>query len=228
MTNDAQLQRNVLDELNWDPSIKPGHIGVIVEDGIVTLTGHLPVYSEKHSAEVIVKRIHGVKGVANEIEVRPSDTHVCDDTELASAAVHALEWDAQVPHRGIQVTVEDGHLVLDGTVAHGYQRAAAESAVRHLNGIRGITNEITVDPDGISNDTKSEIESALRRSALLNPRQISVEMDDGTVVLTGDVATLAEIDEAVRTAHSARGVNRVVNCMTLTPWGTGPSEEWGY
>ncbi len=228
MKTDAQLQRDVLDELEWDPSIEAAHIGVTVQDGIVTLTGHVPVYSEKHATETATKRIHGVKGVANEIEVRPGDSHVCDDAELAAAAVRSLEWDAKVPHRDLKVTVEDGHLTLDGVVEHGYQRAAAERAVQYLSGVRGLTNQIAVDPAGLTANTKAEIEAAFGRNALLNAREISVETDDGVVILTGDLHSHVEIDEALRSALTARGVHKVVNCLTLTPWGSGPSEEWGY
>lgn len=228
MKTNAQLQRDVLEELDWEPSVEAAHIGVTIEDGIITLRGHVPLYAEKRMAEQVARRVHGVRAVANEIEVVPTDQYVCDDADMAAAALHSLEWDSKVPHERIQVTVENGHLALDGVVEYGYQRSAAELAVRNLPGLRSIANNLAVDPSGLLGDTKSAIEAAFRRSALLNSKEITVEIDNGAVILTGDVHSHTEIDEAERTAHSAPGVHRVVNCLTLTPWGSGPSEEWGY
>lgn len=235
MQTDVNLQRDVLDELDWEPSLDAAHIGVTVNEGVVTLTGHLPVYSQKHTADQVAKRVHGVRAVANEIEVRLSGAHVRDDEDIATAAVHALHWDAKVPDEQLQVTVEDGWVTVEGTVEEQFQRVEVERVVRHLAGVRGVTNSVTVAPRervaGPQADVgrpEGDIEAALQRSAALRPREISVEMDGTTVVLTGDVHSLAELEEAVRIAWSARGVRDVENCITVTPWGTGPSNEWGY
>jgi osmotically-inducible protein OsmY len=228
MKTDVHLQRDVLDELEWEPSIEAAQIGVTTNEGVVTLSGHVPVYSEKHTAEVVAKRVHGVRAVANEIEVRPSGTHVRDDEEIAAAAVHALQWDAKVPETRIQVSVEDGWIKVDGTVEHRYEKLAVDRVLRHLHGARGVSNEITVTPKQAVSEIQAAIEAALRRSAVLNSSRLSVEVEDSKVTLTGDVHSHSELEEALRTAWSAAGVQEVQNCVTITPWGTGPAEEWGY
>jgi osmotically-inducible protein OsmY len=217
-----------MDELDWEPTVDAAQIGVLVREGVVTLTGHVPVYAEKHMAEEVAKRVHGVRAVANEIEVRPSDAHVRDDEDIAAAAVHALKWDAKVPDPHIQVTVEDGWIKVQGTVEQQFQKAAVERALRHLSGARGITNMIEVVPQQAISEIKAAIDAAILRSAVLNSRELAVEVEDGIVTITGDVHSHAERDEVERTAWSASGVRRVQNCVTITPWGCGPAEEWGY
>jgi osmotically-inducible protein OsmY len=233
MKNDVLLQRHVLEELDWEPSVDAEHVGVTVEGGVVALTGHVPVYAEKHAAEEVVKRVHGVRAVANDIEVRPTGLHVRDDADIAAAALHALEWDSKVPDDRLQLTVREGWVVLDGTVEAQYQKAAAERAVRHLVGTRGVSNNIRVTrwevPHGeFSAEIKTSIEAALLRSATLNSKRIRVETDGDVVILTGDVHSHVELEEAERMAWTARGVHHVNNCLTITPWGSGPAEEWGY
>lgn len=231
MKSDRDLQRHVLEELDWEPGVNAAHIGVTAEEGIITLTGHVPAYGEKLSAEEVTKRVHGVRAVANEIEVCPADSHRREDEQLAAAARHALEWNASVPSENIQLSVQDGWISLDGTVARRHQRLAAARAVAHLKGACGVTNNIAVAIEEVGQrieDAKSQIESALRRSATINSRCVAVELEDRTVVLTGDVHSHAERDEAERIAWSARGVKDVENCLTITPWGSGPAEEWGY
>lgn len=228
MQADTILQRHVLEELQWDPGLDAAQVGVIVKEGIVTLKGQLPVYAQKHTAEVVAKRVRGVRAVANEIEVRPTDAHVRDDEELAAAAVHGLMWSACIPDAQIQVAVEDGWITLEGTVQQQYQRNEAERVVRHLSGVRGITNSIDVAAREAASTNHSDIEAALRRSAALHMRELSAEVDGSLVILSGDVHSPAERDEAERIAWSAPGVNQLENCITVTPWGTGPAEEWGY
>ncbi|MCA9247694.1 MAG: BON domain-containing protein [Planctomycetales bacterium] len=228
MKTDVHLQRDVLDELDWEPSIDAAQIGVTAHEGVVTLFGHVPTYADKHLAEEAAKRIHGVLGVANEIEVRPEGIDAHDDEELAAAAVHALQWDASVPEGGIQVTVEDAWVRLEGNVAEHYQREASEEAIRRLVGVRGVKNDILVLPVEMQTEIMTHIDAAMQRSALLNLRQIQVEIHDRSVTLTGDVHTQAEFAEAERIALANRGVQRVINCLTITPWGTGVAEEWGY
>ncbi len=225
---DAHLQRDVLDELEWEPSVDAAQIGVTTKEGVVTLTGHVPVYAEKHTAEEVAKRVHGVRAVANEIEVRPSDAHVRDDEDIAAAAVHALQWDAKVPDQEIQISVEDGWIKAEGTVAHRYQKAAVDRLLRHLHGARGVTNDINVISQQEISEVKNAIEAAFKRSAVLNSKNLSVEVEDSTVTITGDVHSHSELEEVERIAWSAAGVHRLQNCVTITPWGFGPAEEWGY
>jgi osmotically-inducible protein OsmY len=228
MKTAVHLQRDVLDELNWEPGVDAEHIGVTVNDGVVTLTGHVPVYSEKHTAGEVAKRVYGVRAVANEIEVRPSDAHVRDDEDVASAAVHALQWDSQVPDEHLQVTVEQGWLDVEGTVEHPHEKAAVDRVLRHLTGVRGITNSIMVVPKSMCSEIQASIEAALRRSATLSSRELAITVDGPKVILTGDVHSHAEREEVERTAWTAGGVIDVHNCVTVTPWGCGPAEEWGY
>jgi osmotically-inducible protein OsmY len=235
MKTDVQLQRDVLDQLGWEPSIDASRIGVTCCSGVVTLTGHVPTHTERHTAAKATKRVHGVRAVANEIAVHPSDSHQRDDEQIASAAVHALEWDGQVPDTCIQLTVRKGWIVLDGEVRHRFQRDAAERAVRHLIGVRGVTNNIEVSPGAVPESSsqfcdriKGEIENAIRRSALLQSPVVTVEVTERSVILTGDVRSHPEYDEVERIAWTTRDVPGVENCMTITPWGDGPMEEWGY
>jgi osmotically-inducible protein OsmY len=218
----------VLDELDWEPRIDAAQIGVTAHEGVVTLTGHVAVYAEKHMAGEVAKRVHGVRGVANEIEVRPSEAHVRDDEDLAAAAVHALQWDAMVPEGQLQVSVEDGWLKVEGTVQHRYQKEAVDRTLRHMSGVRGVANQVEVVPSERTSEIKAAIEAAFRRSATLNSSKLSVEVEDSKVTICGDVHSHGEMEEAERTAWSAAGVSQVQNCITLTPWGFGPAEEWGY
>jgi osmotically-inducible protein OsmY len=228
MKTDEILQLHVLEELDWEPSVNAAQIGVTVEDGVVTLAGHVPTYGEKLAAEKVAKRVHGAKAVANQIEVRPAESHQRDDEELAAAARRALEWDAKAPHDQIQVVVRNGWITLSGTVEHRFQKLAADFAVRHLVGVRGVTNAIVVQTNHSPEKLKAGIEAALRRSATVNSRRVSVETDGSNVVLSGDVHSFSEREEAERICWRARGVSQVENCLTVTPWGRGPAEEWGY
>ena len=184
--------------------------------GVITLTGHVPTHADQLAAEHLTKRVHGVKAIANEIEVSPSESHQREDEQIALAAVHALEWNAKVPHERVQVVVSDGWITLDGTTDHRYERNEAERAVRHLLGIRGVTNKIEVKPEqsrGMQRktvgQTKEGIENALRRSSLVNSKQVDIEVVERTAILSGDVRSHAERDEAERLVWMAPGVSEV-------------------
>ncbi|MEZ6073563.1 MAG: BON domain-containing protein [Pirellulales bacterium] len=228
MKTDTCLQRLVMDELEWEPSIREANIGVTCQEGIVTLRGEVPVFSEKHMAETVAKRVHGVTRVVNDIDVSPDQPHEREDETLEAAARRAIEWDAGVPSSGVQVSVEDGWITLSGAVEHHFERAAAERAVRHMRGSRGVTNEIEVTSIDVAERLAETIASAIARSAALNRHGIDIEVDARDVVLSGDVHTVHEREEAERIAWKARGVRNVENCITVTPWGTGNWQEWGY
>jgi osmotically-inducible protein OsmY len=217
--SDLQLQHDVVEELEWEPSIDAAEIGVAAKGGVVTLMGHVPVYAQKFKAEEVAKRVHGVKAVANDIQVRLGDGHQPDDADIAAAALHTLKWDATVPDDRLQVTVRDGWITVAGTVDRQFEREAADRALRHMIGARGVTNSILVTPKEAAKDIKAGIEAAFWRSATLDSKKIWVETKDATVTLYGDVHSHAERDEAERIAWTAPGVRRVEDRITITPWG---------
>ncbi len=216
MLNNLELQKRVLEALDWEPGLDAARVGVAASGGVVTLTGQVQSYADRFSAERVVKRILGVKGLANDLEVRLPVDATRTDTDLATAAVRALEWDVQVPHERIKLRVAKGWITLEGEVEWQFQREAAVRAVRHLLGVRGVTNLVTLVAKPTPGDLKVRIESALRRNAELEARQIRVETRGGTVVLDGAVHSWAERDEAERAVWGAPGVVAVEDRLAVT------------
>jgi len=211
------LRRDVLDELEWEPSIDAAQIGVTTREGVVTLAGTAKSYSEKLKAERVTKRVLGVKAIANDIEVRLPGTHERTDSDIARVAVDALKWRASVPEGRIKVAVGKGWVTLEGEVDWQYQKDVALEAVHHLVGVKGVTNLITVKPRVSATEVKSRIEAAFRRSAELDAQKIRVETKDGKVTLHGQLQSWAERDEAERTAWAAPGVTQVENFIAIVP-----------
>lgn len=220
MTNSTKLQHYVQEELEWEPAIDASHIGVTAtHSGVITLTGTVRTYAERVTAERAAKRVAGVRAVANDIEVEPVGSAKHTDTNLAQAVLQALESDIAVPHEKIRVRVDDGWVTLEGEVALQFQRAAAENAIRRLEGVRGVKNEVRlqVRPLAEPAEVKKRIEAAFRRSAEIDARGIEIDAENGTVMLRGKVRTWAEREEAERAAWAAPGVLAVEDHLIVGP-----------
>ena len=214
--SDNNIRDDVLLELKWDPKISSASdLAVGVKDGVVTLSGFVPSFWEKDAAEKAVKRVYGVKGIANDIEVKLFWQRT--DPEIARDAVHELDSHISIPSDRIKVTVKNGWVTLEGTVDWEYQKNLAKSAVKKLKGVTGVTNKIEIKPKVTPQEVKSKIEEALRRSAELDARRISVEVEGSTVKLYGSVSSWAEKDEAERAAWSAPGTTMVENHIIVNP-----------
>jgi len=209
MMDDKTLRQIIIDELDFEPSIDAAHIGIAVESGVVTLTGHVTSYAEKIAVEDAVKRVRGVKAIAQEIEVRyPDSKKTCDD-EIAKRALAILAWDVSVPNERIGVRVQQGWVTLSGEVDWHYQKQAAEHAVRKLSGVIGVTNTIIMTPQLQRDDVKKRIEAALKRSAEVEGQNIRVSVLNGTVTLEGNVKAWYERRLAEQAAWGVHGVTRV-------------------
>jgi osmotically-inducible protein OsmY len=215
MPNDNRLQQAVLEELNWEPSVTAAHIGVTANAGVVTLSGHVESFAQKHAAEAAVRRVKGVKAIAEEIEVRlPYDTKRSDD-EIARAAIGRFEWDVSIPRDAIKVSVEQGWITLTGEVDWHYQKDAASMDVRALFGVTGVSDQITIKPTVNASNISDDIMHALGRSWFFDPKTISVSAQGGKVRLTGTVSSWHDRQIAATTAWAAPGATAVENDIAV-------------
>jgi osmotically-inducible protein OsmY len=216
---DEEIQQEVLRELKYEASLQPNEIGVSVKDGVVTLSGWVDSYLKRWMAEEAAHRVHGVKAVANNIEVKLPNSSERTDADIAAAVIRALEWDAFVPIDKIDVTVSKGWVTLKGEVEWGYQRADAERVARRITGVRGVSNLITVRPlvKPSPEVMKRRIQEAIVRSAELDAKAITIEVLGDKVILSGTVRSWVEKREAERAAWSAPGVSSVENRIVVSP-----------
>jgi osmotically-inducible protein OsmY len=212
---DSQVKKDVAAELKWNPAIDATKIGVEVTNGIVTLSGTVGTYAEKWAVEKVTQRVVGVKGLAVEIEVAVDNSGLRTDVDIARSAEQALQWVTYLPNGTIKVMVEKGWLTLSGAVDWDYQRQTGSGAVRYLAGVKGISDNIVINPTEVSKETKSGIEAALARRSDSDDQNISVEVSDGDVTLTGTVTNLWERELARETAWSAPGVRHVVDNLSI-------------
>jgi osmotically-inducible protein OsmY len=217
MKSDTEIREDVIRELQWDPQVRdPDAIVVAVKDGAVVLTGHASTYAEKLAAARAVARVYGVRAVADDVEVRLSGGPM-DDADIARAIAHVLESNIQIPEGEVMARVQSGWVTLDGQVEYDYQRREVVRMVRHVRGVIGITNDVTVSPPVSAERVQAEIEEAFMREAEVDARHIRVEVSEHTATLYGHVHSLHEAMAAAAAAAAAPGVAKVESRVLVSP-----------
>jgi len=217
LRSDTDIQKDIIAELKWEPSLRDDDIAVSVRDGVVTLAGFTDSYVDRWKAEQVASKVKGVKAIANDIEVKLPSSSTRPDPDIARAALDALRWNISVPHDRIKVKVEKGWVTLEGDVDWYYQKEAAERSVRYLTGVRGVSNLMTLRARPVPADIKQKIKDALQRGAEFDAEHITVEMEGSKVTLRGTVRSFAEMQDAERAARNAPGVTEVENRLTVDP-----------
>lgn len=215
MKSDSSLQHDVLEEFAWDPMIDHAHIGVTAENGIVTLTGHVPDYTQKLAAEKAARRVMGVRAIAEEIEVRFLGEPQSADSEIAQRILSMLSWSVAVPHDKLSLKVEHGWVTLSGKVEWNYQKTAAHRTAGAIAGVKGVSNQIEVEESASAFDVRDRIMSAFKRSSAVDANAINVAVSGGTVKLSGQAHGWNERKDAENAAWSARGVTDVQDNIVL-------------
>ncbi|MGI9354392.1 MAG: BON domain-containing protein [Rhizobiaceae bacterium] len=211
MITDAKLKDLVLDELKWDPKVDEAHIGVTATDGSITLLGHVSSYASKYSAMDAVRRVRGVKAIADEINVNLPTEYRRDDSDIAERIAHVLEWNISIPNNNVKASVRNGHVTLTGEVEWQHQRQHIEKQIAHVGSVTGIINRISLKTAVTPANVKSKIENALKRSADLEANNLKVSVSGDTVTLDGKVKAYYERQLAEQAAWTAPGVRHVVD-----------------
>ena len=217
MKSDHEIELDVKDELQWDPNLDAADVAVSVKKGVVTLAGFVKNYADKYEAESAAKRVAGVLGVANDIEVRLPSVDERPDPEIARDAVAAIKNQLPISSERIKVIVKDGWVTLEGRVEWQYQRNTAETAVRRIKGVRSVSNLIQLKPRAQPSEIKRKIQEAFRRNAEIDANRITVEANGSEVILKGAVRSWIEREEAERAAWAAPGVTKVEDRIVVSP-----------
>jgi osmotically-inducible protein OsmY len=215
MKSDIEIQKDVIEQLKWEPFLNAAQIGVAVKNGIVTLSGQVDAYSKKILAEKTTKKVAGVKAIAEDIQVGISPVYKKTDTEIAEAVVNALKWHTMIPDEKIKVSVEDGNVKLEGDVEWEYQRNQAKTAVENLSGVRFVTNLVAVKPKITPYELQQKINSSFQRSANIDSARITAEVLGSKITLRGKVRSFAEKEDAENAVWSAPGVVSVENKLLI-------------
>jgi osmotically-inducible protein OsmY len=217
MKSDRDIERDVRDELQWEPDLDATDIAVSARDGVVTLTGFVKSYTDKYEAEAAAKRVAGVSGIANDLEVRMPSVDERPDPEIARDAVSAIKSQLPISSEHIKVVVKNGWVTLEGQAEWQYQKSTAENAVRRIKGVKGVSNLIMLKPRAEPTGIKNKIMEAFKRNAELDANRIHIEANGSEVILKGTVRSWIEREEAERVAWSAPGVTRVEDRIVVVP-----------
>ena len=217
MRSDSEIERDVKDELQWDPDLDATNIAVSVKDGVVTLAGYVKSYTDKYEAEAAAKRVASVRAVANDLKVRLPSVDERPDPDIARDAVAAIKSQLPISSEHIKVVIKNGWVSLEGQVEWQYQRQTAEKAVRRIKGVKGVSNLIQLGPRAQPEDIKRKIQEAFKRNAEVDANRIMVETNGSEVILKGTVRSWVEREEAERVAWSAPGVTKVEDRIAVSP-----------
>jgi osmotically-inducible protein OsmY len=216
---DTEIKADVLSELKYEPSVNVTDIGVLVKNGTVTLNGYATSAVEKWEAVRATKRVVGVKAIADDIEIKLSESFINTDSDIAAAAIHHIEWFTTIPKGSVKVTVRNGWITLDGEVDWQYLKIAAGHFLHHLSGVKGVSNEISIKPKLSVSEVAADIKAAFKRSAMLDANKIQIDVAGSKVTLKGKVRNYAEVDEAERAVWAASGVLTVDNQLSVKWFG---------